>query len=117
MTQFALTGHVGPGKSSRIIAPHTSNSGFTPMTPGTRKSVDPFSGRGQSGQRRGQISVLEVPSTSPTSPSDESVIFWLGESFTIIPCLAKYWAANHAKVARGSGTLFGGSSGDRPHKN
>jgi hypothetical protein len=63
---------------------------------------------------RGQISVLEVPASSPTSPSEESVLFWLGETFTIIPNLSKYWAANASKKS-GSGP-FAGAAGVRAIK-
>jgi hypothetical protein len=84
------------------------------MTPGTRKSTEPFGSRGSTIGVRGQISVVEVASPSPTSPADESVVFWLGETFTVIPNLAKYWAANAGKKS-GSG-LFTGTSGTRSIK-
>jgi hypothetical protein len=47
------------------------------------------------------------------SPSLKSVVFWFGESFAIIPNLAKYWAANARKGAGGSGNLFNGTPGGR----
>jgi hypothetical protein len=55
-----------------------------------------------------------VPSSSPTSPSEESVLFWLGETFTIIPNLSKYWAANAGKKS-GPGP-FTGTPGTRAIK-
>jgi hypothetical protein len=115
-SEYSLTGYIDAATKPRTSGPpQITSSKFAPMTPGTRKSTEPFSSRGPSGVVRGKISVVEVPSSSPTSPSEESVVFWLGETFSIIPNLAKYWAAN-ARKAGGSGNLFNGPSGARSTK-
>ncbi len=114
--EYSLTGYVDAATKSRTSGPpQITSSKFAPMTPGTRKSTEPFSSRGSNGIMRGQISVVEVPSSSPTSPSEESVLFWLGETFAVIPNLAKYWAANARKTG-GSGNPFNGTSGARAIK-
>jgi hypothetical protein len=107
LTQFSLTGYLETGAKPRTSGPPqiSSSRGFAPMTPGTRKSTTPFGEREANGPVRGQISVIEVPSTSPTNPSEESVVFWLGDTFALIPSLAKYWAASRGKPS-GTGNLF-----------
>lgn len=109
-SEFSLTGFIET-KTRTTGPPLITSSKFAPMTPGTRKANEPF-GKTQTGQLRGQISVVEVPSISPSQPSEESIVFWLGESFNIIPSLSKYWAANARKSATG-GNLFNGSPGGR----
>jgi hypothetical protein len=114
-SEYSLTGYIDAATKSRTSGPpQITTSKFAPMTPGTRKSTEPFGSRGSNVAMRGQISVLEVPASSPTSPSEESVLFWLGETFTIIPNLSKYWAANASKKS-GSG-LFAGAAGVRAIK-
>lgn len=108
---YSLTGYIdGAAKTRSTGPPQITSSKFAPMTPSTRKSTEPFSGR-RSEPVRGKISVVEVPSMSPSSPSQESVVFWLGETFTLISSLAKYWAANSGKPAGGLGNLFGSTPG------
>ena len=112
-SEFSLTGFIEGANKSRVVAPpQAATSKFVPMTPGTRKSTEPFSSKYPSGPIRGQISVIEVPSSSAVNPSDESIVFWLGESFTTIPTLSKYWAANARKSSNG-GNLFNGTPGGR----
>ncbi|KAN0101956.1 hypothetical protein V8E51_012466 [Hyaloscypha variabilis] len=114
-TKYSLTGYIDATPKSRTSGPpQITSSKFAPMTPGTRKSTEPFGSRLSNVALRGQISVLEVPSSSPTSPSEESVLFWLGETFTIIPNLSKYWAANAGKKS-GPGP-FTGTPGTRASK-
>jgi len=113
LSGFGLTGFLEVVTKLRTAAPpQVASSKFAPMTPGTRKSTEPFGTKSSNSPTRGQISVLEAPSSSPTSPSDESVVFWLGESFTIIPNLTKYWNANARKSSSG-GNLFNGTPGGR----
>ncbi|RFU35430.1 hypothetical protein B7463_g909, partial [Scytalidium lignicola] len=112
-TEYSISGWIDTGiKPAALGSQPSSTSRFAPMTPGTRKSVDPFLNRGlKSGQLRGQISVVEVPSRSPTTASEESVLFWIGESFAVIPSLARYWvAAGRRGHAGGSGNLFNNST-------
>ena len=112
-SEFSLAGFIEGATTSRPSGPpQIAGSKFAPMTPGTRKSIEPFGSRAPSGPIRGQISVVDVPSTSPTNPAEESIVFWLGETFTIIPSLSKYWAANARKSANG-GNLFNGTPGGR----
>ncbi|KAI9052590.1 hypothetical protein LZ554_003933 [Drepanopeziza brunnea f. sp. 'monogermtubi'] len=114
-SQYSLTGYIDGAVTPRASGqPQIPSSKFVPMTPGTRKSADPFSGR-SNGAVRGEISVSEVRSSSPSTVADESVLFWLGETYTIIPNLAKYWAANAQKTG-GGGSLFNGPAGARMTK-
>ena len=113
LSQFSLTGFIEGAKSRSSGPPQISSSKFAPMTPSTRKSVDLFGNRGTTGPVRGQISVVEVPSSSATRPAEESIVFWLGESFNVIPNFSKYWAANGRKNTSGSGNLFNGTPGGR----
>ncbi|XMA14019.1 hypothetical protein WAI453_006810 [Rhynchosporium graminicola] len=113
ISEYSLTGFIdGANKIRTSGPPQITSSRFAPMTPGSRKAADPFSGRGSDSRARGQISVLEVRSSSPTTPSEESILFWLGDTYAVIPNLSKYWAANVQKTG-GSGSLFSGPSGSR----
>jgi hypothetical protein len=111
-SEFSLSGIIKESKSRASGPPQITGSKFAPMTPGTRKSTNLFGTKTPSGPIRGQISVIDVPSTSPSSPSEESIVFWLGDSFTIIPNLSKYWAANARKSSNGS-NLFNGAVAGR----
>jgi hypothetical protein len=113
LSQFSLTGFIEGAKARSFGPPQIASSKFAPMTPSTRKSVDLFGNRGTTGAVPGQISVVEVPSSSATRPAEESIVFWLGESFSVIPSLSKYWAANSRKSTSGSGNLFNGTPGGR----
>jgi len=59
--------------------------------------------------------VLEIPALSPSNPPEECIVFWLGDSFTAIPNLSKYWSANSRKSSNG-GNLFNGTPGGRALK-
>ena len=108
LSQFSLTGFIEGSRALRSMAPQTSSSKFAPMTPGTRKTVDLFGNRDMNGPARGQISIVEVPSTSATKAAEESIVLWLGESYTVISSLSKYWAA--AKTS-GRANPFSGTPG------
>ncbi|KAF4637811.1 hypothetical protein G7Y89_g268 [Cudoniella acicularis] len=112
MSEYSLSGYIDIGVKARHIAPsQNAGSKFAPMTPSTRKSVEPFGGRAPSDRMQGQISILELPSASSTNPVEESVVFWLGETYIIIPSLAKYWSANSRKVAmKGPANPFNSTS-------
>ncbi|KUJ10721.1 uncharacterized protein LY89DRAFT_626259 [Mollisia scopiformis] len=108
---YSLTGYLdGAMKSRSSGPPQMSTSKFAPMTPGTRKTAEPFSGRSSDVSICGQISVMDMPVSSPTSPPEESILFWFGETYAVIPSLAKYWSAHKNG---GSGNLFTGPSGAR----
>ncbi|KAH8595279.1 hypothetical protein B0O99DRAFT_672428 [Bisporella sp. PMI_857] len=112
-SSFSLTGFIEGATKIRAAAPplQITASKFAPMTPSTRKSADLFSGNASSAPVRGQLSVVDV-SASLTSSSDESIVFWLGESFAVIPSLSKYWTANVRKSVTG-GNIFNGTPGGR----
>ncbi|KAH7395637.1 hypothetical protein BKA64DRAFT_577694 [Cadophora sp. MPI-SDFR-AT-0126] len=113
ITEYSLTGYIdGAAKVRPSGPPQIASSKFAPMTPGSRKAANPFNERGSDRRVRGQISVVEVRSSSPTAPSEESILFWLGETYAVIPNLARYWAANAQKTVA-SGSLFGGPAGAR----
>ena len=113
LSQFSLTGFIDGASKSRMTPQQNSGSKFAPMTPGTRKTVDLFGTRGATGPVQGQISVIELSSSSATKPAEESIVFWLGEAFAIIPSLSKYWAANARKSTGGTGNLFNGTPAGR----
>ncbi|KAM3086394.1 hypothetical protein ACMFMF_000343 [Clarireedia jacksonii] len=119
ISEFNLTGWIeGAMKSSsKSSGPSAASiSKFVPMTPGTRKTTDLFSNKAQpTGPICGSISVVEVPSQSPNFPSEESVLFWLGESFTLIPSLSKYWSSNPRK-GQTTTNIFNSVPGSRPIK-
>ncbi|RAL64613.1 hypothetical protein DID88_001646 [Monilinia fructigena] len=118
-SDFNLAGYVeGATKSNSKTSslPQITQSKFAPMTPGTRKTTDLFSNKIQStGPIRGSISVLEVPSKTSHLAYEESILFWLGESFTLIPSLSKYWSANPRR-GQSSANIFNTSPGSRPIK-
>lgn len=114
-SEFALNGYIESGTKSRPSGPaQLTGSKFAPMTPGTRKTAEPFSGRvQQTGPVRGQLSTLELPSHSSTVSSDESIVFMYGETFTLIPSLAKYWATNPQGAGGVTANPFAGTTGAR----
>jgi hypothetical protein len=115
LSEFSVSGYIdGTAKTRSSGPPQISGSKFVPMTPGTRKSTEPFGGKVLTGPVQGEISVVEVPSSSPTNPAEDSIVLWLGESFTVIPSLAKYWAASARKSAAGSS--HSGTAGSRAIK-
>ncbi|KAF7882907.1 hypothetical protein EAF00_011396 [Botryotinia globosa] len=118
-SEFSLTGYVeGATKSNSktIGPPQISQSKFAPMTPGTRKTTDLFSNKIQpTGPVRGKISVLEIPSVASHLAFEESILFWLGDSYTLLPSLSKYWSANPRK-GQSSTNIFNTSPGSRPIK-
>jgi hypothetical protein len=108
---YSLSGYLDISSKSRSSAPPPmSVSKFAPMTPGTRRTIDPFGARGSTVQARGQISVMEMPPVSSTSLPEESILFWLGDTYAVIPSLAKYWSAHKTG---GTGNLFSGPTGAR----
>jgi hypothetical protein len=109
ISQFSLTGFIEGATKIRAAPQQTSR--LAPMTPGTRKTVDLFGPR-STGPVQGAISVTAIPSSSATKAADESIVFWLGESFTVIASLSTYWAANAKKNSNG-GNLFNGTPGGR----
>ncbi|QSZ32001.1 hypothetical protein DSL72_001570 [Monilinia vaccinii-corymbosi] len=118
-SDFNLAGYVeGATRSNSRTSglPQITQSKFAPMTPGTRKTTDLFSNRVHpTGPMRGSISVLEIPSASSQLAYEESILFWLGESFTLIPSLSKYWSANPRR-GQSSANIFNTSPGSRPIK-
>jgi hypothetical protein len=112
-SEYALSGYIeGASKARTSAAPQIASSKFAPMTPGTRKSTDHFGGKISTGPAHGQISVAAIPSTSPTNPTEESIAFWFGDSFTLIPNFSKFWSANARKANNGA-NLFNGTPGGR----
>lgn len=114
-SDFALNGYIESGTKSRPSGPaQLTGSKFAPMTPGTRKTAEPFSGRiQQTGPVRGQLSILELPSHSSTTSSDESIVFMYGDTFTLLPSLAKYWATNPQGAGGVTANPFAGTTGAR----
>lgn len=108
MSEYSLAGYLDIGVKARHPAPaQNPGSKFAPMTPSTRKSVEPFGGRGSNGQLQGQISVSQIPTSSSSTPFDESIVFRLDETYMHIPSLAKYWAANSRRGgSKGSSNPF-----------
>lgn len=115
-SEYSLSGYLDGVLKSKISGPpQIAASKFVPMTPGTRRSTAPFSSKGTTGTVHGQISVSEFPAASASSPAYETVLLWYGDTYAVIPDLAKYWSSYSRKIG-GSGNLFGGSSGGRMTK-
>jgi hypothetical protein len=116
LTAFSLSGWLdgqmsksSTGRQSSI----TTSSKFAPMTPSTRKVAEPvlFSGRHSVSAMNGGISVARLPPTSSTSAAEESVVFWLQDSYYLIPNLRAYYEAQARRTTSGgSGSLFGAGS-------
>ncbi|CAG8950791.1 hypothetical protein HYFRA_00003006 [Hymenoscyphus fraxineus] len=111
-SEFTFSGYIDMGLKTRQPKPAQTTSKFAPMTPSTRKSVDIFTSKPSNGTIRGQISVFDYPSSSPTHPPEQSIIFWLGETYTQISSLARYWATNK-DPSKNSGSIFNSSSTSR----
>ncbi|KAG9234242.1 hypothetical protein BJ875DRAFT_484396 [Amylocarpus encephaloides] len=115
VSQYSLTGYIDIASKPRQPGPpQITGSKFAPMTPSTRKTVGFLGNNPLSGPVQGQISIVEVQSSNPTNPSEESVIFWLGETFTQISNLSKYWSTNsRTGASKSSSNLFNGSASSR----
>jgi hypothetical protein len=112
-TAFSLSGWIdgAPIKSTSNRNTASQAAGkFAPMTPGTRRVVEPTLFSGRSGQTfvQGEISVARLPATSTTSAADECIAFWLDESFVVIPNILAYWEAQSRRT--GGGNLFGNAA-------
>lgn len=112
ISEYTLSGYIDMGLKPKQPKPAQTTSKFAPMTPSTRKSVDIFSNKPSNGAVRGQISIFHYSSSSPTHPPEESIVFWLGETYTQISSLSKYWAT-HKDPVKGSGSIFSSSSNAR----
>ncbi|POS85783.1 hypothetical protein EPUL_004077 [Erysiphe pulchra] len=107
-SKFSISGFIDSSKKTHSSRPpQITASKFAPMTPGTRRSVDPFSNQA-SIPKKGQISVIEIPPPSPTRRTDEAVLFRLGGTYAVIPSILKYWSAHSGNDQ--SGSIFGSGS-------
>ncbi|RKF57126.1 Nucleoporin NUP37 [Erysiphe neolycopersici] len=107
-SKFSISGFIDSSKKTHSSRPpQITASKFAPMTPGTRRSVDPFSNH-VSIPKKGQISVIEIPPPTPTSRTDEAILFRLGETYAVIPSILKYWSAHSGNDQ--SGSIFGSRS-------
>lgn len=90
-SEFNLSGYIyHPTKVSSSGLGQANISKFTPLTPGTRKSIEPFSSLSLR-HNEGSLSIIEVPSFSSSRRTDEAILFQLGENFAVIPSITKYW--------------------------
>lgn len=122
-TAFSISGWIegATPKSStnRGTFDTSTTSKFAPMTPGTRKTIEPhlFKERNHvAAMARGQISVIRLPAPSATATVDESVAVWFEDSYVVIPSLTAYWQAQTRRTIGGSGSLFGGVPGSRMNR-
>ena len=114
LTPFALSGHLSAGGSAgtgrAISAPKARsepNSKLAPMTPATRRVQEKrlFDGPPASANlvktntRQGKIVVLQKSGSLQDPSSDETIVFWHGDTLSTIPSLLSYWRN------RSSGTL------------
>lgn len=107
-SKFSISGFIDSSKktySSR--PPQTTASKFAPITPGTRRSVDPFNNQA-SIPKKGQISVIEIPPSSLTRRTDEAILFRLGGTYAVIPSILQYWSVHSGNDQ--SGSIFGNGS-------
>jgi len=109
LTPFNLSGYISSSSlttSKSTSRPSLPTSKFAPMTPATRRTVDPALFSSRSGHAAsGGLSVVTLPKTSTTSPPDERVALWLEDAYAVIPSLRAFW---DAQLRRG-GNLFGGA--------
>ncbi|KAI1000498.1 hypothetical protein K3495_g7696 [Podosphaera aphanis] len=110
ISEYSFTGFIHSTNKSYKTGPLQNVSKFAPMTPGTRKSIDPFTMQSAEAAS-GQIFVMEMPSSSSTIYTDEAVLLRLGETYALIPSVSKFSAAQGGKES--SSNLFGGDTGGR----
>ncbi|TQS38121.1 hypothetical protein Golomagni_01380 [Golovinomyces magnicellulatus] len=114
-SDFNLTGFIDSLNKARKSGPsQTSTSRFIPLTPGTRKSLDPFNSQAPI-IKNGKISLIEIPTSSSTRFKDVVLLFHLGETYTIIPSVLKYWTSYFRKDHQSS-SIFGSESSGRTIK-
>ncbi|RKF75689.1 Nucleoporin NUP37 [Golovinomyces cichoracearum] len=114
-SEFNLTGFIDSLNKARKSGPQqTGAPRFIPLTPGTQKSLDPFNNQAPM-IKNGKISLLEIPTSSSTRFKDVVVLFHLGETYTIIPSILKYWTSYFRKDQQSS-SLFGSESSGRTIK-
>ncbi|KHJ32294.1 putative wd40 repeat-like protein [Erysiphe necator] len=107
-SKFSISGFIDASKkTSGSRPPPITGSKFVPMTPGTRRVIDPFGSHALM-PKKGQISVIEIPPPSSTYRTDEAILFRLGGTFAIIPSILKYWSAHSGNDQ--SGSIFGSGS-------
>ncbi|OBT42910.1 hypothetical protein VE00_07312 [Pseudogymnoascus sp. WSF 3629] len=110
LTPFSISGYIDgpPIKSTSRHAASTSK--FAPMTPATRRTVEPaLLGSHNQSATAGLISALPLPKTTTTSPADERIAFWIEDAYAVIPSLRSFWEAQHRRGAN----LFSGATGTK----
>jgi hypothetical protein len=120
ITPFSVSGWIEgaavPIKSGSKLARMNDGSKFAPMTPATRKNVEPglFSRASTLGETvRGGVAISRSWS-GDVGAVDESLAFWVGESYAMVPNVWQYWEVMIRRGnGSGGGTLFskGGKGG------
>lgn len=110
LTPFSISGYIDGTPIKSTSRPTASTSKFAPMTPATRRTVEPaLLGSHNQSATAGLISTLPLPKTTTTSPPDERIAFWIEDAYAVIPSLRSYWEAQHRRGAN----LFSGAAGTK----
>lgn len=110
LTPFSISGYIDGPPIKSTSRPTASTSKFAPMTPATRRTVEPaLLGSHNQSATAGLISALPLPKTTTTSPPDERIAFWIEDAYAVIPSLRSFWEAQHRRGAN----LFSGAAGSK----
>ncbi|KFX94168.1 hypothetical protein V490_04487 [Pseudogymnoascus sp. VKM F-3557] len=110
LTPFSISGYIDGPPIKSTSRPTASTSKFAPMTPATRRTVEPaLLGAHNQSATAGLISALPLPKTTTTSPPDERIAFWIEDAYAVIPSLRSFWEAQHRRGAN----LFSGAAGTK----
>ncbi|OBT55682.1 hypothetical protein VE04_05382 [Pseudogymnoascus sp. 24MN13] len=81
LTPFSISGYIDGPSIKSTSRPTASTSKFAPMTPATRRTVQPaLLGAHNQSATAGLISALPLPKTTTTSPADERIAFWIEDA-------------------------------------
>jgi hypothetical protein len=112
ISEFSQTGYIDLSTKTQESGPPQIPGKFAPSTPSAGRSLALFSTKPEIENERGQISVTDISSSGSKGLLEESIVFWLGQTYTQIPNLAKYWAANSGKgPSKASANVPNSSSG------
>jgi hypothetical protein len=112
MSEYSLTGFIDVSRKTQQSGPPQIPGKFIPSTPSASRSLALFGSKSNVETDHGEISVMDISSSASKNTLDESVVFWLGQTYTQIPNLSKFWRANAGKdVGKSSGNALSSASG------
>ncbi|EPE26016.1 WD40 repeat-like protein [Glarea lozoyensis ATCC 20868] len=112
ISEYSLTGFIDAARKTQQSGPPQIPGKFIPSTPSASRSLALFGSKANVETGHGEISVMDISSSVSKNILDESIVFWLGQTYTQIPNLSKYWRANAGKNAdKPSGNALNNASG------